>query len=127
MALQDIKSQSVTIIPLITFLVASICIGIIDANFALIPIITFLLIGIIFYFWRGTIAFGTADYIVVFAISFLITDDQSPFFILLCGAFGILLSIISKNRKIPFIPAILLTTLVIVALRWHEFVTFFLT
>lgn len=115
--IQDLKSQSVTYIPLFAFLSACIGIGIINKNFAFIPTIIFIIIGLIFFFWKHRAAFGLADYFAVFASSFLITDIQSPFFILLCGAFGVLLSIITKNCKIPFIPAILLSTLAIVLIK----------
>ena len=117
LALQDLKSQSVTFCPLLSFFVSCLCIGIIETNLVFIPIIVFSLIGVAFYVWKGVIAFGSADYVVVGANSFLITDAQSLFFIILCGIFGILLSLILKKSKIPFIPAMLLSTLVILLLE----------
>ena len=117
LALQDLKLQSVMLFPLLSFFASCLCIGIIETNFAFIPIIVFSLIGIAFYVWKGVIAFGSADYVVVGANSFLITDAQSLFFIILCGIFGILLSLILKKSKIPFIPAMLLSTLVMLVLK----------
>lgn len=114
MTLQDLKSRSVTFLPLFSFLISGVLIGIINTNFAFIPIIVFTLVGITFYLWKKSQAFGIADYIVVCANSFLISDTKSPFFIILCGIFGILLSIILHKDKIPFIPAILISTLVVV-------------
>ncbi len=114
--IQDLKSQNVAYIPLFVFLSSCVGVGIINKNFAFCPTIIFIIIGLIFFFWKHRTAFGLADYFVVFASSFLITNEQSPFFILLCGAFGILLSVITRNYKIPFIPAILLSTIVVTML-----------
>lgn len=114
---QDVKSQSVTLFPLGSFFASCVCIGILNSNFAFIPIVVFTVIGVAFYVWKKSIAFGAADYIVVCANSFLICDVQSPFFIILCGIFGILFSIILHQDKIPFIPAMLLSTLVVLTLR----------
>lgn len=110
---QDLKSRSVTFVPLLSFFVSCVCIGIISANFTFIPIIVFTVIAITFYVLKKNVAFGSADYIVVTSISFLITGKQSPCFMVLCGIFGILLSIILHKDKIPFIPAILLATLIV--------------
>ena len=113
MAIQDINRRNVTLFPLSVFFIACCYIGILDKNFAFLPILIFVLIGLI----TKTQAFGAADYIVVIAVSFLITDEQSQFFILLCGVCGIITALIFEKQKFPFIPAILLASAIAYLLR----------
>ncbi len=108
---QDFKSQSVPVWSLIGFLIQCSVIGIVSKNFCYFPFLIFLGIGLVFYLLKKKKAFGMADYIVAFSTSFLITNDSWPFFIILCGSFGILLSILFRSRKFPFIPGILMAAM----------------
>ncbi|MDR1475718.1 MAG: hypothetical protein LBI20_00125 [Holosporales bacterium] len=83
------------------------------------PFIIIIITGIAYHFIKRRKAFGSADYIVAFAISFMISSENWHIFLTLCGGFGALIGIIQRSRKeenIPFIPAILfavaVTTLV---------------
>ncbi|MBQ9335614.1 MAG: hypothetical protein IJS10_03660 [Alphaproteobacteria bacterium] len=110
LAFQDFKSQHVSLIALTGFFVLCSIFGVINKNFAIYPILVFISIEGIYYFFRKKHAFGLADFIVVLAVSFLFSDEQSPIFIMSCGVFGALLSNLLHKKKFPFIPAILLST-----------------
>jgi uncharacterized membrane protein YsdA (DUF1294 family) len=59
-------------------------------------------------------AFGFADYVVTFAVSFIVSFENWYIFLILCGGFGMLTGFVRKSHRtehIPFIPAILLSTL----------------
>lgn len=56
-------------------------------------------------------AFGRADYILAFAVSFLITKETWPFFLIFCGFFGVISALIVRSKKFPFIAGILLSTM----------------
>ncbi len=111
MAIQDLKSQSVSFLLLLGFFTFCAMSGIFHKNYTFIPVFIFLLIGLTYYVFKRHSVFGVADYIVVSAVSFLLSDAQVPYFITLCGVFGIVTSLILKSRKFPFIPAVLLSVL----------------
>jgi prepilin signal peptidase PulO-like enzyme (type II secretory pathway) len=74
------------------------------------------IIGIIYRFIRKRIAFGLADYIAVFGVSFIISPDNWHMFLVFCGGIGILIGFIQKPNEsdhIPFIPAILISALIV--------------
>lgn len=118
---QDFKSKSVSVFPLFLFLGFCGIIGFITKNFCYFPCLVFLGVGSGFYLLKKKQAFGIADYIVVFAVSFLISNDNWPFLLILSGAFGILIAIIFKNQKFPFVPSLLVATLLIEILENFRF------
>ena len=113
LAIQDFRTGSVMLPPLLGFLLSCSAIGIINRNCDIFASSIFLLIGAIFFFLKREKAFGGADYVIVFAVSFLLPGGYCPLFITSCGVLGILISIMGKKRRFPFIPAILTATLVV--------------
>lgn len=108
---QDIKSQAVNIWVLFSFLISCVFFGIfITRSFSIVPLLIFIFLGMFYYIVQRRYAFGLADYVVVFAISFLIPEDVWPFFLILSGAFGILSSIFYEKKRFPFIPALIFST-----------------
>ena len=113
LSLQDFKNQKVGIIPLFGFTVTCVFLGYFTKKFCFIPFFIFLGIGLILYIFKRKQAFGMADYIMIFAISFILPSDSWHLFIMLCGVFGILCSLILKKKKSPFLPVIFLTSMII--------------
>jgi hypothetical protein len=62
------------------------------------------------YIFKKLAIFGSADYITIFSVSFLLKENCWPEFLIYCGAIGWLTYIIKKESKIPYIPAILIST-----------------
>lgn len=111
LTIQDFKQQNVSVIPVLGFLLSSIYIGWLSRSFCFAPTLIVCCIGCGFYFIKKQTVFGLADYIIIFAISFLLPDNDTwPFFIIFCGSFGVLISILTQSRKFPFIPGILMST-----------------
>ena len=111
LAYQDFKSQNVSALPLLLFLASCTGLGFATKNFCCFPLLIFFGISLGFYLLKKKQAFGIADYVVVLAVSFLISNDSWPFFLILSGAFGVVLSVFFKSPKFPFIPGILMATL----------------
>lgn len=111
LAIQDLKLQSVSFLSLLAFFVFCATDGIFHKNYTFIPVFIFLLIGLTYRVFKGHSVFGMADYIVVSAVSFLLNSAQVPFFIILCGVLGVITSFVLRQRRFPFIPAILVSTL----------------
>ncbi|MBR1479782.1 MAG: hypothetical protein IJ599_02695 [Alphaproteobacteria bacterium] len=108
LCIQDFREQKVGVLPLAGFVVSCLLVWhFLTHTFCIAPLIIFLLMGIAFWGVRKKRAFGLADYIVVFAISFVISPGGWYRFTALCGLFGIAVSIICRRRKFPFIPAII--------------------
>ncbi|MDR3031397.1 MAG: hypothetical protein LBU35_03370 [Holosporales bacterium] len=69
-----------------------------------------MVIGILLFLIRNAIAFGAADYITVFSISFLLNREYWLEFIIYCGVIGCITSVIKKEEQFSFISAILLSS-----------------
>jgi hypothetical protein len=108
LAIQDIRHGKVTLPALAAFLVGGILVFCFTSECSFAPLAIFVCIGGLYFLTKKKPAFGSADYIVVTAASFLLPHKTWPLFLLLCGAFGIASALALKTRRFPFIPAILL-------------------
>ena len=106
---QDFRESKVGIIPVILFLLSCLGFYFINREICLIPAILFFAIGGLFYILKKKMAFGIADYIVIFSISFVLPKSHWPEFLAICGGLGILTSLYFKDKKFPFIPSILIS------------------
>jgi hypothetical protein len=109
-SLQDWKHKSVNIVPLLLFLISCIFAYCFFKNLCFIPLFIFVVIGILLFLIRNAIAFGAADYITVFSISFLLNREYWLEFIIYCGVIGCITSVIKKEEQFSFISAILLSS-----------------
>ncbi len=111
LCLQDIKSKSVGILPLGGFCIAAFVNYFFIHEACFVPFLILTSIGLITKLFQKRKVVGTADYVVFFAISFILKYDKWPLFMMLCGGIGVLIALISKTKRIPFIPVILLSLL----------------
>jgi hypothetical protein len=74
-----------------------------------IPLYIMSFISCVYYALRKIGCFGLADYFALFATSFLYEPANWPYFVMICGGLGIMTSLSFRNRKFPFIPAILVS------------------
>ena len=119
LSIEDLKHKRVSISQLLIFLFCSLLCFIFSENreFCFWPFVIFLLIGATYFFIKRKQAFGLADYIIAIAVGFILPENQWPMFLVYTGIFGALIGIVRKERKLPFIPAIILSLVVIALLR----------
>lgn len=113
LSIQDFKHQKVGVIPLFSFVIVCVLLGYFTREFCIIPFLIFIIIGLITYIFKRKQAFGLADYIMTFAISFIMPIDGLDIFIILCGILGILTSILFKKKKFPFLPIIFISSIIV--------------
>ena len=115
LAIEDYRSNKVNMILTLLFTACCCYKGFSEVRtpcFA--PLFIFLGIGAIFYVFKKTQAFGLADYIIVFALSFVMPGGYWPYFLILCGAIGCLSGLMFRQHKaFPFIPAMMLSYFII--------------
>jgi hypothetical protein len=115
LCIQDFSRQAVNLLVLVIFTISCCSRTVFGHIPCYWPFVILVIIGIIYRFIRKRSAFGLADYIATFAISFIISSDNWHIFLMLCGWIGILIGIIQKSNEtnhIPFIPAILISALI---------------
>ncbi len=106
--IQDWKSKTVNLFPTLGFLVSCVADFIVyHSPICLYPVFIFSIIGLFYQLILRKKAFGIADYIIVFAISFILPNNYWSLFIIMIGIFGILIAVIRQEKKIPFIPALI--------------------
>lgn len=113
LVIQDWKSKTVGLFPTVGFLFSCVIEFIYNKNICLYPFFIFLIIGGFYQLILHKKAFGLADYIIVFAISFILPDNYWTFFIIMIGIFGILIAVLRQENKIPFIPALIFSIILI--------------
>lgn len=110
-AYQDILKQKISAKIALLFVVLCLAKSLIIGNVpCFFPFLSVCLIGIGFWFFSKKHVFGDGDYVFFFCSSFLINNSNWYIFITLCGIFGVITSIFFKG-KFPFIPAIVLSSL----------------
>ena len=112
LCVQDFRSKSVSIIPLSVFVIGCSIYGIYKNNYSIILPMIFIIIHIIYFLTKHKKAFGIADHIAIMTVACLVKTEQIPIFLIFCGINGTVISIFFKN-SIPFIPAILLATVLV--------------
>jgi hypothetical protein len=101
---QDIRTQSVNVFVVVLYITGSFLTG---AHFCIWPLVVFACLGTLGFLIKKRRVFGEADYAVVFGSSFWVDIHTWPLFIALCGAFGIITSLIFRGKTIPFVPSII--------------------
>jgi hypothetical protein len=110
--IQDLKYKKVNIISLLGFFLNCLLIFYLERKYCFLLPLIFLTIGVLYFFVKKKHAFGSADYIVIIASSFVISEDTCSRFLILCGLLGILTSLFYKSKKFPMIPSILISVLI---------------
>ncbi|MDR1391330.1 MAG: hypothetical protein LBI95_03110 [Holosporales bacterium] len=113
LVIQDLRKKAVDLLSIIGFLSGCALIFFNERKCCFIPFFIFLIIGILYFIVKRKQAFGSADYVIGFSVSLLLNQKNWPLFILLCGMFGVLTSLLFKSKKFPFIPSILASILLV--------------
>ncbi len=112
--IQDWRSKTVNPFPISGFLFSCIIDFFINSkSICLYPCFIFSIIGLFYWFILHKKAFGLADYIIVFAISFILPNSYWTLFLIMIGVFGGLIAQIHQEKKIPFIPALIFSIFLI--------------
>ncbi|MDR1333139.1 MAG: hypothetical protein LBJ69_01920 [Holosporales bacterium] len=111
-AVQDVMSGKVGLIPLLCFLTACMAIACFrrECHLGLVLILT--IVGGSLFLVKRSHALGLADYVVGSALSVILQDSHLCTFLIICGALGIAAHIILSSNKIPFTPIMLLAYVV---------------
>jgi hypothetical protein len=114
LALQDILFGKVHVLWLFGLMASCCADGVLEHREpCFIPFLVILAVGCIYFAIRHENGLGFADYFVAFSMSFLCKAEYWPWFLMICGALGILTCLICKCKKFPFIPAILASGFII--------------
>lgn len=114
---QDLRNQRVSLWLLILFLCFSIAYFVFnDDQFNwLIAAITLLIYLVSLISRRNLI--GAADYFIFTAAAFLVPTEHTGLFFIICGLIGVISHTVMKSNQIPFIPAIVISLLVELAIK----------
>ncbi|MDR0695235.1 MAG: hypothetical protein LBF56_00460 [Holosporales bacterium] len=121
LAIQDIRRGKVALRVLASFLASCTLVFCNTHECSLAPFAVFVTVGGLYLLITKKSAFGSADYVVAFSVSFLMPHETWHLFVLSCGVLGSVSAIIFKSRKFPFIPSILGATLLASGGLWGLF------
>ncbi|MDR0630946.1 MAG: hypothetical protein LBF70_02850 [Holosporales bacterium] len=117
LVIQDFMYGQVRISWLIGFVVSCVGLSVLKQQCpCLIPFYIFSLVGCFYYVLYKRQGLGSADYFVVFGVSFLLHERDWPLFMMLCGFFGVIGYVLRRDTSIkefPFIPGILLSAFIV--------------
>lgn len=113
LAIQDWRFKEVHVIWVLGFFVSCLLdFMIAEVKFpCLYPFFIFIAIGLIYQLKFHKKAFGLADYIIAFSISFILPDNMWPLFLTVSGVFGIITGRFYKKDTFPFIPSMMFSLL----------------
>lgn len=111
LSIQDIRTRSVGIVPLCGFCLSAFANYFITHEVCFIPFLILTSIGVFYKIFQKRNIAGLADYIMFFAISFILKHDDWPLFITLCGGIGTLYALLFRIERFAFIPVLLLSIL----------------
>ena len=113
LCVQDIMYRGVGIIPLSIFCISCFVWYIMHPQCNLVIFGVFLFIGLITKIFFNTEAIGLADYCVILFVSPFLYNANLPFVLILIGIFGIITSLFTASKNIPFILPILLSVAIV--------------
>ena len=112
--IQDWRFMQIDLWAALGFLISCVTHNLLNrAEFCFVPFLIIVSIGVFSGILFRKKVFGTGDYVITFAISFVMPEQMWPFFLILSGGIGVLTSLILKESKIPFIPALIFASFLI--------------
>ncbi len=115
LSMQDIKHKKVNLSLVLLFLGICVYYGQkSDVSPCFIPALIFIFLGSLYYLIKKASCFGMADYLIIFGVSFILPPDTWQYFLISCGFIGCILGwIYKKDKRFPFVPAILLSFFIV--------------
>lgn len=113
LCIQDWRTHSVSVFPLLVFILSCFFYYLTRKECSIFLFVVVLCIGLFSKIFLKKNVCGTADYFISISISPFLDNRDLPILLILIGCIGIFASILRKNKIIPFVPAMLISTLVL--------------